>query len=76
MSVRVKQVEPVGLREIAERLGVPGQTAKTWNQRKVLPAPGPGTVSGAPWWDWAVVEQWARTTGRLPVAAPEEGDAQ
>jgi hypothetical protein len=63
MSTKVKQVEPVGLSEIADRLGVPRQTPKTWHQRSVLPKPGPGTVSGAPWWDWNVIEPWARGRG-------------
>lgn len=71
MSTKVKQVEPVGLSEIADRLGVPRQTAKTWHQRKVLPAQGPGTVSGAPWWDWAGIEAWARERG-LPREATAE----
>ena len=59
-----KVVEPVGLSEIADRLHYPRQTPKTWHQRGVLPEPGPGTVSGGPWWDWAAIEAWARETGR------------
>lgn len=69
MSVKVKQVEPVGLAEIADRLGYPRQTAKTWMQRGVLPDAGPGTVSGAPWWDWAAIVKWADETGRIREAA-------
>jgi hypothetical protein len=66
MSAKVKQVEPVGLSEIADRLGYPRQTAKQWHSmRHVLPEPGPGTVSGKPWWDWGVIVEWARETGRL-----------
>jgi len=64
MSVKVKQVEPVGLSEIAVRMGLHRQTTKQWHGRGLLPPPGPGTVSGAPWWDWAVIEAWARETGR------------
>jgi hypothetical protein len=57
----------MGLSEIADRLGVERQTAKTWHsKRKLLPPPGPGTVSGAPWWNWPDVREWARATGRLP----------
>jgi len=59
-----KPVQPVGLAEIAECLDVPRQHAKTWHQRKVLPKPGPGLVSGAPWWDWPEIEEWAKATGR------------
>ena len=54
----------VGLKEIAERLGVKQQTAAAWRYRGLLP-PEEGTVSGAPAWTWATIEAWARTTGRL-----------
>lgn len=66
MSEHVRErVEPVGLSEIADRLRYPRQSVKQWHSmRHVLPEPGPGTVSGAPWWDWAVIEAWARQTGR------------
>lgn len=70
-----KVTEPVGLAEIADKLGYPRQTAKTWQQRGVLPEAGPGTVSGAPWWDWQAIEAWARETGRYrePAAVTPEG---
>lgn len=64
-----KVIEPVGLTEISDRLGYPRQTAKTWHQRGVLPPAGPGSVSGAPWWDWSAIEGWARETGRLRETA-------
>jgi hypothetical protein len=54
----------VGLKEIAERLGVKQQTAATWRWRNLLP-PEEGTVSGAPAWSWTTIERWARETGRL-----------
>lgn len=57
--------EPVGLVEIAERLGVKRGTAKQWHHRRLLPAPR-WVVSGAPAWDWSAVERWARESGRLP----------
>ena len=56
--------EPVGLKEIAARLHVTRQTAKTWHQRNILP-PHCGMVSGSPWWDWAAILVWADKTGRL-----------
>jgi hypothetical protein len=59
--------QPVGLKEIADRLGVPRQTPKTWHARGVLPDPGPGQVSGAPWWPWERIREWAIETGRLPA---------
>jgi hypothetical protein len=54
----------VGIKEIAERLGVKQQTAAAWRYRGLLP-PEEGTVSGAPAWAWATIERWARHTGRL-----------
>ena len=58
-------VEPVGLAEIAERLGVQRRTVDRWRERGVLPDPT-WTVGGRPAWDWPVIEAWARRTGRLP----------
>jgi len=55
---------PVGAAEIAERLGVRGQTVHTWRQRKLMPQPR-WTVSGQAAWDWSEIEEWARRTGRL-----------
>jgi predicted site-specific integrase-resolvase len=58
--------EPVGLAEIADRLGVKRQTADNWQQRGVLPPPR-WTVGGRPAWSWQRdIEPWARETGRLP----------
>lgn len=58
-------VDPVGLADIADRLGVARQTAKQWNARKLLPPPK-WMVSGSPAWNWADIEKWARKTGRMP----------
>ena len=58
-------MEPVGLAEIAARLGVTRKTADQWRARGLLPDPEPTTVGGRPWWRWAVIEQWAQDTGRL-----------
>jgi hypothetical protein len=55
---------PVGLVEIAERLGVKPKTVQMWRYRKLLPEPA-GTVSGAPAWPWHVIRRWAIETGRL-----------
>lgn len=57
-------VDPVGLAEIAERLGVARSTVDQWRTRGVLPEPS-WTVGGRPAWEWDTVEQWARDTGRL-----------
>jgi hypothetical protein len=57
--------DPVGLAEIADRLGVKRQTADNWQQRGVLPAPR-WTVGGRRAWSWQRdIEPWARKTGRL-----------
>lgn len=56
--------DPVGLSEIADRLGVARQTAKQWKLRGLLPEPK-WTVGGRPVWDWPAIERWARKTGRL-----------
>ena len=55
---------PVGLAEIAARLGVARATADQWRQRGVLPD-APWTVGGRPAWPWTLIEAWARDTGRL-----------
>ena len=61
--------EPVGLVEIAQRLGGKHRTAVMWNYRGLLPQTI-GTVSGAPAWSWGSIRSWAIETGRL-----EETDA-
>lgn len=55
--------EPVGLAEIAERLGVARQTVDSWRSRGLLPEPR-WSVGGRPAWEWATIAQWARDTGR------------
>jgi predicted DNA-binding transcriptional regulator AlpA len=62
---RVGAMRPVGLEEIAERLAVKRATADRWRSRGVLPEPL-WLVSGSPLWPWAVIEAWARKTGRMP----------
>ncbi len=61
---RVDLDEPVGLVEIAHRLGVVRDTADKWRVRGELPPPD-FTVGGRPAWRWATIEAWARRTGRL-----------
>lgn len=71
---RGPHADPVGLKEIAERLGVRQQTAKDWKWKGLLPEPR-WTVGGDAAWDWSAdIEPWARRTGRLH-AAPSEADA-
>lgn len=56
--------DPVGLSDIADRLGVARPTVKAWKQRGLLPEPK-WRASGGPLWDWPQIERWARKTGRL-----------
>lgn len=58
------EVDPVGVADIAGRLGVKQQTVAQWKLRGLLPRPR-WTVSGTPVWQWADVAVWARETGRL-----------
>lgn len=55
---------PVGLSEIAQRLGVAHDTPYKWKLRGLLPEPR-WTVSGWPAWAWSDIEEWARATGRI-----------
>src|SRR5690606_30966907 len=55
---------PVGLVEIAERLGVERQAGGASRHRGGLPDPA-GTAGGRPAWAWSTIEAWARHTGRL-----------
>jgi predicted DNA-binding transcriptional regulator AlpA len=55
--------DPVGIPEIAERLGVKRETVDVWRFRGLLPEPR-WTVGGRPAWDWPDVLTWAEKTGR------------
>jgi len=57
------EIDPVGLEEIAVRLGVQRGTVDQWRWRQILPAPA-WTVGGRPAWPWPVIEAWAQETGR------------
>lgn len=60
-------VDPVGMLEIAQRMGVPRQTADNWRQRPTVDFPEPEpdlTIGGRPVWQWATVQEWADRTGR------------
>lgn len=58
---------PVGIAEIAERLGVRRQTVDMWRYRGVLPSPR-WSVGGRPAWELADVVAWyeARSATRVP----------
>lgn len=54
---------PVGIIEIAEKLGVKRATVDQWLQRGLLPEPD-WTVGGRPAWEWSSIARWAEETGR------------
>ncbi len=53
--------EPVGLAEIAERLGATRIVVDQWRTRGRLPAPD-WTVGGRPAWRWSTIEEWRGRT--------------
>lgn len=69
-EVPTRPCDPVGVPEIAARLGRSRQTVDNWryaSTRGTLPVPLPEPkwrVGGRPAWDWADVEAWAKETGR------------
>lgn len=57
--------DPVGVHEIAERLGVTRFAVYRWRERHDdFPDPR-WVVHGGPAWDWPDVARWAISTGRL-----------
>ena len=62
-------VDPVGMLEIGERLGVRPQTVAQWHHRGLLP-PERWRVSGRPAWNWPDIERWWPTSGREAVERP------
>ena len=68
----VMTVDPVGLKEIAERLGVKPQTAWVWRHRDILPQPR-WIISGQPAWNWPDIEKWY--DGRSGRGIPKKADS-
>jgi predicted DNA-binding transcriptional regulator AlpA len=65
----VSDCDPVGIPEIADRLGVKRPTVDAWRQRKGARFPEPRwTVGRGPAWDWPDVKAWAIETNRMPHA--------
>ena len=54
-------LEPVGIPEIAARLGVPRATIDVWRNRGQFLAEQPTKVGGGPWWSWPDVAAWWTT---------------
>lgn len=57
-------VLPVGVQDIAERLGVSAEEVHRWRDLSIFPPPR-WRVSGRPAWNWEVVEKWAIKMGYL-----------
>ena len=63
--VRGARLEPVGVIEIAQRLGVLDRSVHKMIQRGRLPAPDYDSVNGSRAWDWRTILWWAGETRRL-----------
>ena len=62
--------DPVGVVEIAERLGVTRKAVDQWRVRGLgFPSPT-ARVGGRPAWRWDDVDAWARSTGRSRTSHP------
>jgi len=57
--------DPVGVIEIAERLGVQDRSVHMMRRRGVIPAPHYDQINGSRAWEWRTVLWWAGETGRL-----------
>lgn len=62
----------VGLKEIAELLGVAARTPHTWAHRGLLPPADHPSVNGYQAWDRATILAWAAETDRLPESLEGE----
>lgn len=58
-----RDIEPVGLAEIAERMGVRRAAVDKWQTRGLLPE-ARWTVGGRPAWNFGDIVRWARDTNR------------
>lgn len=55
---------PIGIDDVARRLGVKADTVQKWRRRDVGFPLEAGSLSGAPYWWAADVDHWASKTGR------------
>lgn len=62
----------VGMRQIAQMLGVDRRTPSKWRYRKVLPPPDHTPVNNGPAWLRTTILRWADDTGRLPDTHRED----
>lgn len=59
-------IDPVGPKEIADRLEVSVNTVHSWRNRDAIIDPDV-VISGVPVWSWDRIASWALETGR-PIA--------
>jgi hypothetical protein len=64
--------DPVGVLEIADRLGVKDRSVHKMIQRGVMPPPDYVTVNGSRAWEWRTILWWAGETQRLAKEALRE----
>lgn len=57
--------EPVGVLEVASRLGVKDRTVHQWLNRGLMPPADFGVVNGSRAWNWLTILGWAGVSGRL-----------
>jgi hypothetical protein len=57
--------DPVGIKELAARLGSNRRTIWVWRDEKLMPQPDYAFVNNYPAWEWAKVLKWAGDSGRL-----------
>lgn len=57
--------DPVGVIEIADRLGVKDRSVHTWKRRDRLPVPDYPSINGGHAWEWSTILWWAGETDRL-----------
>lgn len=64
----------VGVKEIAERLGVEPQVVRLWKHRGLLPEPD-WSVGGRPAWLWSRFDGWQLPGSRVVVIEQAPADA-
>ena len=63
------ECDPVGVIEIADRLGVEARSVHMMGRRGTLPPPDWDSINGYRAWNWPTVLWWAGETGRLRTDA-------
>lgn len=64
MAARGK-ADPVGVLEIASRLGVKDRTVHQWQFRQIMPPPDYASINGGKAWEWKTILKWAGVTGHV-----------